>query len=290
MSLHNAFQDMMNEFVKLTPASCTDDASMSHYNALKTLVTTPGLQAKLTIDSVNENSKNKYLLTRDSEVIVSLFIDTDDPTPLEMTVIIGNAVVETRTVEPNKFLLGIVHEHIVPLVATAYHDVDVKFQRPIRNLYVVGCFLQNVPRRILAQESAVYPIDDSGISWGLRPRDTTSSSPLCRNVSETYHLVHYYKYGMCAANRIMSKHNILQPSHLVIPSIHRMLCYGKEAFDQDNILDKPLYPIHLPKHFALPKLSWSVVKTRLDEYHEELMQITWHPNRFMDWCLSVQDK
>ena len=31
-------------------------------------------------------------------------------------------------------------------------------------------------------------------------------------------------------------------------------------------------------------------KLRFDHYHEELIQKTWHPSRFMDWCVDEEDK
>ena len=31
-------------------------------------------------------------------------------------------------------------------------------------------------------------------------------------------------------------------------------------------------------------------KLKLEHYKEELMQKTWHPNRFQEWCLDEKEK
>jgi hypothetical protein len=75
------------------------------------------------------------------------------------------------------------------------------------------------------------------------------------------------------------------------PSILRMICYGDKAFDRANMTEKRLFPMTLPDHFALdPRLSTVAIRRRVDGYREELMQAAWHPDRFMDWCLAIDDK
>jgi len=35
---------------------------------------------------------------------------------------------------------------------------------------------------------------------------------------------------------------------------------------------------------------WSLCETNFKIYEEELIQKTWHPSRFMDWCLNNDEK
>lgn len=64
----------------------------------------------------------------------------------------------------------------------------------------------------------------------------------------------------------------------------------KEKLGPTNLVTSYLHDIFLPEFHDLYKMERKLQKELIDSMKEELMAVTWHPDRFMTWCLDEEEK
>lgn len=64
----------------------------------------------------------------------------------------------------------------------------------------------------------------------------------------------------------------------------------KEKLGPTNLVTSYLHDIFLPEFYDLYKMERNLQKELIDSMKEELMAVTWHPDRFMIWCLDEEEK
>jgi hypothetical protein len=258
--LHAALLNVANQFFALTPDAC-GDPMFDRKHIISYMYVEP---------LSDEGNGMEYILPRDfCDVIVSLFIVTGDQEPVEMQVHIGGVIADTYIVESNKFQMGVTQGHMIPMVSLGFHQVELRFDKPIRRVYAVGAYLDTDSRRMLCLGHHNIMMHDEADH-------------------EEDRMVHEYRHGMCQPNVRRNAAQIMF-SKVLFPSVQRIFCYGAEAFERVDMFTKPLFTsATMPDYFATTRLSWSTIRQRLDVYREELMQVAWHPNRFMVWCLACE--
>jgi hypothetical protein len=252
-----------DKLVTLTPDSYQDpiyDNPAVHWQMLDSAYI-------LTIDALplvtghrHGRDRQCYRVCQNGDLFVSFLVESDEM-EIQATVCVSGYMVDTYTIRPNQYQLGVLHGHIFPLISLPYNEMHLVFDRPVKAVRAVYACLAHQERQAMAKHG---------------PQTFAFDEPVNYNKAFTINPV----FGLAYEPWFM----LAKP----YPSVHRVLCYGKQAFDQ---LDKPLYPVRLPQHIATgSKMGWSAVKARMNTCREELMQVTWHPNRFMDWCLSIEDR
>lgn len=106
---------------------------------------------------------------------------------------------------------------------------------------------------------------------------------------------------------------VKNPNPLVMPMIEKRLLeleeeYGNEYFMEmyemdlewlsanpialDFLMKNPkyIYWDYLSKNPAIFELDYKFFQKRMDLIRQELLAKTWAPDRFIDWCLAIQDK
>jgi hypothetical protein len=84
-------------------------------------------------------------------------------------------------------------------------------------------------------------------------------------------------------NRNIGYMNFLTLSALIINGINNAKNKGKDIKKVNEKFEKYIN-IYESRYFITLK------KKELKIFEEELIKKTWHPNRFFDWCLSIDEK
>ena len=58
----------------------------------------------------------------------------------------------------------------------------------------------------------------------------------------------------------------------------------------EKYIDKPWDWNEISRNLLKKEYEEELKKLRFERYHEELIQKTWHPSRFQEWCLDEEDK
>jgi hypothetical protein len=283
--MQRIFQDIVAEFLTLTPAHCHDPA-FSRKAARERLRDTVRPIVFIDVATDFTSFDNGTFIGRNCDILLSTLVETDDDLPVETTVFTGGLYVDKYVAQPRQFRLGIAQGQMIPCITCTHHSTYLRFSRPIKRLYSVCAMLPPEERKFMAHTSTLYFVHDV--------LETSLSQQSCDDLDQE---LDPHRLGVLTCHRgcvfmeaAVMRHDIPNIRYMY-PSILRMICYGDEAFDRANMTEKQLFPMTLPDHFALDdRLSTAAIRRRLSGYREELMQVTWHPNRFMDWCLSIEDE
>jgi hypothetical protein len=69
-----------------------------------------------------------------------------------------------------------------------------------------------------------------------------------------------------------------------------ILQHYEAQIGKEHILTTYFRTTYLPRCKEMYKAEKKIQKERIDSLKEELMMITWHPDRFLTWCLDEEEK
>lgn len=74
------------------------------------------------------------------------------------------------------------------------------------------------------------------------------------------------------------------------PSTRNFLERYEEKLGEQNPITVFMREIYLPAFMIVYRFEKAYQKSRTNQFKEELMAVTWHPDRFMDYCLDEEEK
>jgi hypothetical protein len=74
------------------------------------------------------------------------------------------------------------------------------------------------------------------------------------------------------------------------PFENDILQHYEARIGKEHLLTKYFQSTYLPRCKEMYRAEKKLQKDRIDSLKEELMMITWHPDRFLTWCLDEEEK